>query len=63
MRLTWWKRRKDLDARVQRAEREAEEARERLARTREEVVKPLRRMAENNQFAQMIRESLLNGGH
>lgn len=67
--MSWFRRRHDdLDARVADAERGAEEATEqaRVSRARHEdvvenVVKPLRRAAERNQFAELIRKSLVEG--
>lgn len=62
--MFWLRRkRKELDDRTEQARTEAAQAAERLHRTREEVVKPLRRAAAENRFAALIRESLLNGGH
>lgn len=59
----------DLDARVAdaqaRAETAAEEARMSAARQetiRANVVRPLRDLAEQNQFAALIRASLIEGG-
>ena len=43
------------------AQREVDLSRERLDETRENVVKPLRRAAEHNQFAELIRQSLIEG--
>lgn len=67
--MSWFRRRHaDLDARVAEAEKRAGDAADeaRLSRTRQEavvenVVKPLRRAAERNQFAELIRQSLVNG--
>lgn len=49
------------DDRVAAAEAEVELSRERLRDTREKVVKPLKAMAEHNQFAQLIADSLARG--
>lgn len=43
------------------AEREVELSRRRLRETHEQVVKPLRQAAEHNQFAELIRASLVQG--
>lgn len=59
----------ELDARVADAtagaERAAEEARkseQRYESVQRHVVRPLREAAEQNQFSEMIRRSLINGG-
>lgn len=67
--MSWLRRRHaELDARVADARVCAEVAREQaeLSRTRheaivEQVVKPLRKAGERNQFASMIRRSLIEG--
>lgn len=58
----------DLDARVAQAQRRAGEAAEeaRLSQVRHEavvenVVRPLRRAGERNQFAELVRRSLIEG--
>ena len=51
----------ELDDRVATARHEARVSRRRLARIREEVIRPLRDVADENGFAQIIRESLLEG--
>lgn len=63
------RRRRELDARLAsataRADAAAAEARKSRARqdaVREHVVEPLRRAAEHNQFAQLIRDSLTPEG-
>jgi hypothetical protein len=63
--MIWFsrKRRAELAHRAEEARLETEKARNRLHKAREEVVKPLRRAAEQNQFADIIRQSLLSGGH
>jgi len=43
------------------AEREVETSRKRLADTHEKVVRPLRAAAERNNFAELIRASLIQG--
>ena len=62
------KRLNELDARVedarQRAEdatREAKISRQRRELVEENVVKPLRRQGAHNQFAELIRQSLIDG--
>ena len=64
----WRRRRKDLDERVAAAQAAAEAARAEVARSkarremiREDVVKPRQRVAAHNQFADMIRATLVNG--
>lgn len=47
--------------RVAAAQREVEISRQRLADTRENVVKPLQAYAEHNSFAQLIADSLARG--
>lgn len=47
--------------RLAEAEREVELSRQRLADTRENVVKPLRAYAEHNSFADLIAASLVQG--
>ncbi len=67
--MSWFRRRHaDLDARVAEARERAEDAaaEARLSEARheavvEQVVKPLRRAADRNQFAEMIRQSLIDG--
>lgn len=58
----------DLDARVAQAEKRADEAagEARLSQARheavvEQVVRPLRKAGERNRFADMIRQSLIDG--
>jgi hypothetical protein len=58
----------DLDARITRARRRAEEAAEEAEKSRrrhaavcEHVVGPLRRAAEQNSFAEILRVSLIEG--
>ena len=43
------------------AEREVEISRQRLRDTHEQVIEPLRGYAERNNFAQMLRDSLVQG--
>ena len=61
MKLRWRRRHEHLDERVKDARAEAELSRERLRETREQVVMPLRREAEHNEFAELIRASLIEG--
>ena len=49
------------DTATGRARREAEVSRERQRRTREQVIRPLEELAEQNQFAALIRASLIEG--
>jgi hypothetical protein len=67
-----WRRNRiaELDARVatarERAEAAVEEARysaERHEEIRTQVVAPLKKAAEHNQFAELIRATLVNGHH
>jgi hypothetical protein len=62
------RRREELDkrvasarARAETATAEAEKSRARQESVREHVVGPLRQAAEHNQFAQLIRDSLIEG--
>lgn len=48
-------------ARAQAAEEEVEVSRERHERIHQHVVVPLRRAAEHNQFAELLRASILTG--
>jgi len=57
----WHRRHRDLDKRVERARREAEESRRRLEMAREHVVAPLLDRAARNEFADLIRTSLQGG--
>lgn len=59
MRFPMRHRHRDLDERVERARREAEVSRKRLHDTREQVIRPLQERAEENQFAELIRASLI----
>ena len=69
MTFRWlWHRRRELDERVEDANRRADDARKEaeLSRHRqkmveENVVAPLRRAATHNQFAEMLRRSLVQG--
>lgn len=56
----WWRHRHE--DRITEAERELEESRARLEETYEKVVKPLRKAAARNNFAEIIALTL-NGGH
>lgn len=51
----------DATARAEAAAAEAEKSAARQASVREHVVKPLRQAAEHNQFADLIRASLIQG--
>jgi hypothetical protein len=55
------RRRAELDARAEDAQREAQVSRDRLHATREQVIRPLTERAELNQFAELIRASLMEG--
>lgn len=55
------RRRRALDARVQAAADEKDESQRRLDRLRHDIIAPLREAGERNQFAEMIRVSLLEG--
>ena len=60
MRLPW--RRRVLDLAVADDERsEADVSRDRQRRAREQVIRPLEELAEQNRFAEMIRQSLIEG--
>ena len=68
--MRWHRRIAELDARVAaakaRAESAAEEAQisaERHEEIHSQIVAPLRRAAEHNQFAELIRATLINGRH
>ena len=68
MRLPWLHRQQHLDDRLAEARRRAHEAageveisRLRARRARETVVVPLRRRDDENQFAEMLRASLVEG--
>jgi hypothetical protein len=57
----WGHRHRRLDERVEEARGEAELSRLRLAEARVSVVAPLRAAAEHNEFADLIRQSLIEG--
>ena len=64
--MRWLKRRRAMAAlaraeRVAAAEREVELSRQRLRDTHENVVEPLRAAAAHNNFAELIRASLVQG--
>lgn len=68
MRITWFLRHRKLDGRLAEARRRMEDSASELALSRrravsrkETVVKPLRKRAEENQFADMLRNSLQVG--
>jgi hypothetical protein len=61
---------KELDARVEDAQRRAEQATQeaeismqRKKNVEEKVVEPLRRQGAHNQFAELLRASLITGHH
>lgn len=67
-----WRRHRiaELDARVAAAKKRAEDAvqeaqvsAERHEEIRTQIVAPLRKAAEHNQFAELIRSTLINGHH
>ena len=60
MKLPAWRRR-HLDERVDKARKEAELSRQRLAEARKVVVVPLETAKSNNHFADLIRQSLQKG--
>lgn len=51
----------ELDKRVEQAKEEAEQSRERLEQFREHVIDPLQDAGSRNQFAEIIRRSLIDG--
>ena len=51
----------ELDVRDRQARQEAELSRRRQQETREKVIRPLELYAEHNQFAELIRASLIEG--
>lgn len=53
---------RELNERTEQARGEVGESRESLHRSTEEVVKPLRKLAAENRFAALIRDSLMGGG-
>lgn len=63
--MKWTRRRraKRNGSQVAAATAEAEKSRDRLEEAHRTVIDPLRRAAERNQFADMIRDSLLAGYH
>jgi len=68
--VRWRRRIAELDARVaaakERAESAAQEAQysaERHEEVRTQVVAPLKKAAEHNQFAELLRATLINGHH
>lgn len=61
MRLPWRRRESELDVRDRQARQEAELSRRRQQETREKVIRPLELYAEHNQFAELIRASLIEG--
>jgi hypothetical protein len=59
--VKWRRRDRDPVADLAAAKQEAARSRERLAHIRETVVRPLREAGEHNQFAEMIKVSLMEG--
>ena len=59
MRLPW--RRRVREVRTGKPHREAEVSRQRQEHAREQVIRPLDRLAEQNRFADLIRQSLTDG--
>lgn len=61
--MRWLRRRHaELDERVERARAERLLSEERLQSMREDTARPLMRRGERNQFAEIIRRSLRDGG-
>jgi hypothetical protein len=56
-----WRRRRKFDERVSAAEGEVKLSRRRLEATRKNIVEPVVREGRRNQFAEIIRASLVNG--
>lgn len=68
--MRFWFRHRKLEERAAQAAagaedaaREAERSRQRLEAVRENVVTPMREAASRNQFADMLRRSLIEGHH
>ena len=61
MRLPWRRRMQAAETFDELALPEAEVSRERQRKTREQVIRPLEELAEQNQFAALIRASLIEG--
>lgn len=59
--ILFGRRRRHREARLEEARAEHQLSRARLAHVREHIVEPLRRAGERNQFADMIRTSLMEG--
>ena len=59
--MRWLRRKRTYDKRALAAEGEVLLSRERLADTRKNIVAPSRAAGRRNQFAQIIRASLING--
>lgn len=57
----WLRHLRHLGERVGHARAEVDLSRERLEQAHREVVEPLRRAGNRNQFAELIRDSLLEG--
>ena len=57
----WGRRRRQLDERVEDARSQAAASQQRLDDMREQVAEPLRRAAQHNRFADLIRDSLSDG--
>jgi hypothetical protein len=56
--MRWWRRHEE---RVEDADRELEISRERFNEAKEKVVKPLAKLAARNNFAELLRASLVSG--
>lgn len=68
--MRWRRRIAELDARVaaakeraESAEQEAQYSAERHEEIRSQIVAPLKKAAEHNQFAELLRATLVNGHH
>ena len=61
VRLPWRRRVREVTTGEPRRHREAEVSRQRQERAREQVIRPLDRLAEQNRFADLIRQSLTEG--
>lgn len=59
--MRFLRRRRPYTERVKAAEQEVRVSRKRLEQTTKDVVEPLREAKRHNQFAQIIRASLING--
>lgn len=60
--MRWpWRLHREWDERAEQARAEAEKSRKALEETREQIVGPARSLRDRNHFAQVIRDSLLEG--